>query len=53
VVTILDERPQAMALGAAEYIVKPVGRDGLLDALGRVGVHARSANGDGFPRGTQ
>ena len=48
VVTILDERPQAMALGAAEYIVKPVGREGLLDALGRVGVHARSGNGDGM-----
>ena len=46
VVTILDERPQAMALGAAEYIVKPVGREGLLDALARVGVHARSADGD-------
>jgi len=46
VVTILDERPQAMALGAAEYIVKPVGRDGLLEALGRVGVHAQSADGD-------
>jgi CheY-like chemotaxis protein len=44
VVTILDERPQAMALGAAEYIVKPVGRESLLEALGRVGVHARSDN---------
>jgi signal transduction histidine kinase/ActR/RegA family two-component response regulator len=53
VVTILDERPQAMALGAAEYIVKPVGREGLLDALGRVGVHARSANGEALSRGSR
>ena len=34
VVTMLDERPQAMALGAAEYLVKPVGRD---DAPRRAG----------------
>jgi signal transduction histidine kinase/ActR/RegA family two-component response regulator len=46
VVTILDERPQAMALGAAEYIVKPVGRESLLDALARVGVQAGTADGD-------
>jgi signal transduction histidine kinase/ActR/RegA family two-component response regulator len=50
VVTILDERPQAMALGAAEYIVKPVGRKGLLDALARVGVHAQSADGHAKPK---
>jgi CheY-like chemotaxis protein len=37
VVTILDERAQALALGAAEYLVKPVGRDEVLAALGRVG----------------
>jgi signal transduction histidine kinase/ActR/RegA family two-component response regulator len=37
VVTILDERAQAFALGAAEYLVKPVGRDDVLGALGRVG----------------
>jgi signal transduction histidine kinase/ActR/RegA family two-component response regulator len=53
VVTILDERPQAMALGAAEYIVKPVGRESLLNALGRVGVHAGSANGDAMSKGAQ
>ena len=33
VVTMLDERPQALALGAAEYLVKPVGRDDVLGAL--------------------
>jgi signal transduction histidine kinase/ActR/RegA family two-component response regulator len=37
VVTMLDERPQALALGAAEYLVKPVGRDDVLRALSRVG----------------
>jgi signal transduction histidine kinase/ActR/RegA family two-component response regulator len=37
VVTILDERAQAMALGAAEYLVKPVGREDVLGALRRVG----------------
>ena len=37
VVTILDERAQALALGAAEYIVKPVGREEVLGALRRVG----------------
>jgi len=37
VVTMLDERPQAMALGAAEYLVKPVGRIDVLAALRRVG----------------
>jgi signal transduction histidine kinase/ActR/RegA family two-component response regulator len=37
VVTMLDERPQALALGASEYLVKPVGRDDVLGALRRVG----------------
>jgi signal transduction histidine kinase/CheY-like chemotaxis protein len=43
VITILDERPQAMALGAAEYLVKPVGRDAVLRALGRVGALPKQA----------
>jgi signal transduction histidine kinase/ActR/RegA family two-component response regulator len=38
VVTMLDERSRAMALGAAEYLVKPVGREELLGALRRVDV---------------
>jgi CheY-like chemotaxis protein len=37
VITMLDERPKAMALGAAEYLIKPVGRDDVISALGRVG----------------
>jgi CheY-like chemotaxis protein len=35
VVTMLDERGKGFALGASEYLVKPVGRDQVLDALAR------------------
>ena len=35
VVSMLDERGKGLALGAVEYLVKPVGRDELLEALGR------------------
>jgi signal transduction histidine kinase/ActR/RegA family two-component response regulator len=35
VVSQLDERGKGLALGAADYLVKPVGRDELLDALAR------------------
>jgi CheY-like chemotaxis protein len=38
VVSIVDERPKGMALGAAGYLVKPVRRDDLLQALADVGV---------------
>ena len=51
VVTMLDERPQAVALGAAEYLVKPVGRDDVLAALQRVGaLPPRSLGVDPAPR---
>jgi signal transduction histidine kinase/ActR/RegA family two-component response regulator len=33
VVSIVDERPRGLALGAAEYLVKPVRRDDLLSVL--------------------
>jgi signal transduction histidine kinase/CheY-like chemotaxis protein len=35
IASMLDERGAGFALGAAGYLVKPVGRDELLDALGR------------------
>ena len=35
---MLDERVRGLALGAAEYLVKPVSRDDLLTALAAVGV---------------
>jgi len=38
VVSIVDERAKGIALGAAEYLVKPIGRDDLLRALERVRV---------------
>ena len=37
VVSIVDERARGVALGAAAYLVKPVGRDELLSALAAVG----------------
>jgi CheY-like chemotaxis protein len=36
IVSMLDERGKGFALGAAEYLVKPVGRDEVLAALARV-----------------
>jgi signal transduction histidine kinase/CheY-like chemotaxis protein len=38
VVSIVDERSRGLAAGANEYLIKPVGRDVLLDALRRVHV---------------
>ena len=38
VVSIVDERRRGLALGAADYLIKPVGRDDLVGALRRVGV---------------
>ena len=37
IVSILDERSRGLAHGAADYLVKPVGRDDLVGALRRVG----------------
>ena len=37
IASVVDERPQGLSLGAAEYLLKPVSREDLLDALGRVG----------------
>jgi signal transduction histidine kinase/CheY-like chemotaxis protein len=36
IVSMLDERGRGLALGAADYLVKPIVRDDLLDALARV-----------------
>ena len=38
VATILDEKSRGLAAGAAEYLIKPVGREDLLAALRRVDV---------------
>jgi signal transduction histidine kinase/ActR/RegA family two-component response regulator len=36
IVSILDEKSRGLAAGAAQYLIKPVARDDLLDALRRV-----------------
>ena len=38
VVSIVDERQRGLRLGAAAYLLKPVRRDDLLEALGVRGV---------------
>jgi signal transduction histidine kinase len=38
VVSIVDERSRGAAMGAAAYLVKPVSRDDLLDALAALGI---------------
>jgi CheY-like chemotaxis protein len=43
IVSIVDERGKGFALGASEYLVKPVGRDELVSAVRRV---ARLASAD-------
>jgi signal transduction histidine kinase/DNA-binding response OmpR family regulator len=41
-VTIVDEREVGLALGAVDYLVKPVQRDALLACLARLGIAATS-----------
>ena len=45
VVSIVDERTRGVAMGAAAYLVKPVGRDDLLTALASVGVPVPAHSG--------
>ncbi len=42
VVSIVDERARGVAMGAAAYLVKPVGREDLLTALMAVGAPVRT-----------
>jgi signal transduction histidine kinase/CheY-like chemotaxis protein len=46
IVSIVDERSRGAALGAAAYLVKPVSRDALLQALRAVGVVADNEGED-------
>ena len=53
IVSILDERSRGLALGAADYLIKPVGREELVGALRRVGaVHPGSLSGGSGARRT-
>jgi CheY-like chemotaxis protein len=45
VVSIVDERTRGVAMGAAAYLVKPVGRDDLMTALASVGVSVGAHTG--------
>ena len=38
VTTVVDDRPRGLSMGVEEYLIKPVRREDLLDALARVGV---------------
>jgi CheY-like chemotaxis protein len=38
IASILDEKPRGLAAGAAEYLIKPIAREDLLEALRRVHV---------------
>ncbi len=49
VVSIVDERAKGLALGAADYLVKPVGRSHLLGALAAVGRRDRPRGRDQQP----
>jgi CheY-like chemotaxis protein len=45
IVSILDEKSRGLTLGAADYLVKPVGREELVGALRRVGaVHSAAVH---------
>ena len=37
IVSVIDERARGLAMGAADYLVKPVGRDLVLRSLARIG----------------
>jgi signal transduction histidine kinase/ActR/RegA family two-component response regulator len=50
VASVVDERSRGLALGAAEYLLKPVGRDDLLAALRRVGAVPAAAPDQGRAR---
>jgi CheY-like chemotaxis protein/anti-sigma regulatory factor (Ser/Thr protein kinase) len=46
IVSVIDERARGLALGARDYLVKPVGRDLVLASLTRIGVLPASATTD-------
>ena len=53
VVSIVEERARGVALGAAEYLVKPVARESLLAALDAVGVPVLTTENPGARKVTR
>jgi CheY-like chemotaxis protein len=51
VVSIVDERSRGLALGALDYLTKPVGRDELIAALRRAGAMPTPAGAADADRG--
>jgi len=49
IVSVVDERARGLLLGAADYLVKPVGRDLVLGSLARIGVLPAPAAADVTP----
>lgn len=45
IASVVDDRPQGMALGAEDQLLKPVSRDDLIGALRSVGVHGKRRSG--------
>jgi signal transduction histidine kinase/ActR/RegA family two-component response regulator len=43
IASVVDDRARGLALGADEYLLKPIGRDELVDALRRVGALGESS----------
>jgi signal transduction histidine kinase/ActR/RegA family two-component response regulator len=43
IASVVDDRPRGLALGADEYLLKPIRRDELLDALRRAGALGESS----------
>jgi signal transduction histidine kinase/ActR/RegA family two-component response regulator len=43
IASVVDDRPRGLALGADEYLLKPIRRDELVDALRRVGALGESS----------
>jgi CheY-like chemotaxis protein len=42
IASVVDDRSRGLALGADEYLLKPISRDELVDALRRLGVLGES-----------
>jgi CheY-like chemotaxis protein len=49
VASVDDDRARGLALGAEAYLLKPVGRDELVDALRRAGVPVEPVSGPQRP----